>query len=128
MKTDGHFQVPLRIGLLIDTWIVPYWVALTTAEITASDSAEIVAVVVNQSKSTCYRLLPNGSLRPGKFLLSQFYLYLDHHIFRTPFDVLERINFKDTLYTSTIIDAIPLFDCPHFCFNESDSTQLQALS
>jgi hypothetical protein len=128
VKTDSHFQVPLRIGLWIDTWMVPYWVSWIAAEITASDSAVIVAVIVNQSESIRYRLLPNAASRPQKFIIPRFYSYLDHCIFRMPSDMLERVDFKETLTTSTVINTMALFDGPYFRFNEPDSTQLQALA
>jgi len=127
MPSRHPCHTSLRVGLLIDTWQVPHWVASTAAEITASNAAEIVAVIVNQQESAYDPLLFYSSSYPSQFRLAQLYFALDYRVFRGPPDMPERVNLKDTWSAGTVIDTRPLFDGPRFRFNETDIAQLQAL-
>jgi len=117
----------LRIGLLIDNWHVPSWVASIIADIVTSDSSGIAAVVMNRSSDDRGRLPSPYCLQPNLFRLTQFYLYLDYRIFHPSPDALELVDLEEPLKEYPVIRTEPIFDGPYFRFSEGDQARLQEL-
>jgi hypothetical protein len=116
----------LRVGLLIDSWQVPSWIASIAADIIASKTAEIV-VVVDGGVGNQRRFHSHYRPRPNLGHFAQLYLYLDYRIFHSFPDALEQVDLKERLAGYPVIETELLFDGLSFCFNEQDKKQLQEL-
>jgi hypothetical protein len=85
----------LRVGLLVDSLVVPAWVARVVDDIQRSDVAEVALVVVNQAPR------PRRSLRRlvaerGR-LLHKAYMALDARLFRVPQNPFRRRDLAPAL-------------------------------
>jgi len=98
----------LRVGLFVDGWRVPAWVAAVAADVMASNTAEIAAVITRPPMD---KRTPLPRYRPhfNPIRLSQMYLYLDHHIVQPPRDALESVNVKELWKQPPVVEAAPKF-------------------
>jgi hypothetical protein len=117
---------PLQVGILIDDWRVPAWIAAIVRDIAQSESADIAAVVTN-AQAADRRLLPDHfQARPNPFRLAQFYLYLDQYAVDPLPDALAEVDLEEQLADRPVIDATPIFDGPYFRFTEHDDKRLKS--
>lgn len=99
----------LRIGLMLDSWVVPSWTARIVREIQQSDVAEVVLVVINDSPTPSRwarlrRTLPN--------LLYLLYYRIDRWIMKRLMhlgdDAFERVDIRTNVSGATAMQLVPL--------------------
>lgn len=122
-----HFRKALRVGLLVDSWEVPSWIASIATDITASDSADVVVVVVNRAAGGRRAIFLHDRPRPNPFCFAELYLYLDYRVFRPLPDALKRVDLKKCLKEHSSIETKLLFNGPSFSVNEEEKKRLQEL-
>ena len=119
---------PLKVGLLLDDWEVPSWIASIVAEIRASKTADIVATICQSKNGSSRRFSPPR--RPAGSSLSRLgrlYFGLDHRIFHPVPDALEPIDLKSQLDTCPVVKVEAIFEGPYFRFCESDLERVKKL-
>jgi hypothetical protein len=118
----------LRVGVMLDGWVVPGWVASIAADLAACQTAEIAAVVLNGSTADQRRALPRYRPRPNPFRPAQFTLYLDQRLFHPTPDALAEVDLRDPLSRFPIVAAAPRFDGASFRLSEPEMKRLRDLN
>jgi hypothetical protein len=99
-------KTKLRVGLLMDSFELPYWTYIMLKKIEQSDCAKIELIVLNDDRR------PNGPLlskikNRWKHLLFILYTRLDDRIFRCVLDSHRYIDTTNLLDSAPIIKVIP---------------------
>jgi len=96
----------LKIGLMIDSTNVPYWVYVMIEKINQSNYAKIELVIVNGSE-----IPKNGSLSKIKnnknYFLYKIYTKLENKIYNPELDVFTTYDLKDKLSNVKELTVIP---------------------
>jgi hypothetical protein len=96
----------LKIGLMIDSTDVPYWVYLMIEKINQSNYAKIELLIVNGSKisknSTLTKIKNNRN-----YFLYKIYTKLENKIYKPELDVFTTYDLKDKLSKVKEITVIP---------------------
>lgn len=110
---------PLRVGLLIDSFLQPRWVEKIVREITASDVVTIVLVVKNENK-----------LSPRSFwqklwdsrheLAFELYERLDRRIFRSANDPLALVDLEPLFRGTPVLPVLPRLTEHRTCLSDVD--------
>ena len=106
----------LRVGVLLDSWMAPAWIADILQSIQQSDIAEINAVILNLDPPSSSRNYQDGSWQvPGqvalKHLLWKLYLQFDtgwHQDFTAPF---KPTDVTPIVLGATVINVQPIREC-----------------
>lgn len=98
---------PLRIGILIDSLVVPQWIYKIISDIQSSSIAHLAVIIKNGN-----RVQPNGNAfqklwNQRQYLLYNFYSRLDSIIFRIEPDAFKRIDLKNLIGDCPIIEVKP---------------------
>lgn len=105
-------QAPIKVALLLDSYLQPLWVRKIIADIQASTFAEISLVVLNGSIS----VTENEVEQPGfiqkllsrrKDLLYLLYRKVDERLFSVPQDAFQIVDVKEMLSCAPAITVIP---------------------
>ena len=126
VRVESKTGKALRVGLLIDRWDLPSWIGSIASDITASESADIVAVVLNETEESRKARIYDHP-RPNPFCLAELYFYLDYRVFRPLPDALQKVDLKTCLKEYSIIEGNFLFNGLRFSFNERDQKLLREL-
>jgi len=102
----GEPEKPLRIGLLVDSYLQPRWVRKIVEEITHSPIAAITLVVkkteVKDNTGFIERLLARRT-----HLLYDIYAWLDDKIFTVDPDAFELVSIEDLVRSVPLIEVTP---------------------
>lgn len=116
----------LRVGLLLDSFVVPAWVAGAVRSI-SGDHHKISLVVLNAAATPRRCLQATGFSRLQTALLD-VYRTVDHrHLGRVP-DALKNVDISDLLSGVDTMKVTPVQTPTGECFSESDSRAIKALS
>ncbi len=105
---------------MVDGFDVPGWVASIAADLAASETAEVTAVVINRSWTHGGRPRHPHRPRPNVLRLAELYLYLDYRIFHPLRDAMEPVNLEDALRGFPVVETEPIFQGGRFSFSERD--------
>ena len=104
---------PLRVGLLIDSFEQPAWVATLIEDIQTSDVARVALVVRNSSPAIVPATVRSPLARVGRWienrrsLLFALYERLDRWKFGTPQDPLTTVDVSAALAAVPVLDVRP---------------------
>ncbi|NWF74637.1 MAG: hypothetical protein HXY51_16595 [Nitrospirae bacterium] len=119
---------PLKVGLLLDDWVVPSWIASIVSGICVSDAAEIVATICpsnNKSQRTHFFQQNHG--RSSLSRLGRLYLGLDELVSNPVPNALESIDLTSKLEKYPLIRIEAIFEGAYFRFSEPDTACLRKL-
>lgn len=99
-------RLPLRVGLLLDSFVQRKWIHKVIEEIQASGIAEIVVVVKNEAQTH-----PQGRLtsywRNRKYLLYTLYGKIDETLVQITPDAFAPTDLKSLLANCPVIEVVP---------------------
>lgn len=98
---------PLRVGVMLDSEVVPRWVAWLLEQIVASDFAELALVVLND-ESQPERTFRSRVARFRRLGLYSLYHRLDYRRYRSSNDAFEPVDASPQLETAAKIRVVPL--------------------
>lgn len=131
-------SAPLRVGLLLDSYVVPAWVAAILRDIADDPCAEVVLVVMHDAQPPATgqvmarpgiigkvsRIL-SGQTQLSKYLY-QRYSEWDRHRVQLPRDPNEEVNVRAELSHVRQLDVTPITDRFFHRFHEADLEQIRA--
>jgi hypothetical protein len=94
---------PLRVGLLLDSYVQPQWVHRIVSDILSSQAAELVVVVKNEAADAA----PQSSARL-KFFLYKAYCRMDARLFAEKPDALERVSIEPLIAKVPVVSVKPI--------------------
>lgn len=129
---------PLRIGLLLDSYVVPAWVAAIVRDIANDACAEIVLVVMHDAQTAAAgpaavrpgivgkvsRIL-SGQTQIGKYLYQKYFEW-DQQRVRLERDPNEEVDISAELSAVPRMDVVPITDRFFHRFQETDLEQIRA--
>lgn len=98
-------QPALRVGLLLDTPIVPAWIRQVIEDIVVSAHADLILVVLNAEPRS--RMSVAKLRRISSHLTYRAYSRLDHAIFRGRPDAFTTVSLDDLLSTARMLSVVP---------------------
>lgn len=116
--TDGWVRTeaarpPLRIGIMIDSWVVPAWIEKILRDIECSDCAELALVILNKDvpapKPPIWHRLLAGNVSPQARRGALFYLYslLDARLFANRKKFNAEVNIREMCSKADVIEVMP---------------------
>ena len=121
---------PLRVGILLDSTVVPAWVARIVAEIDASDHAELALVVLNRGAADRPAAPRKGRLRSHwenrRHLLYNLYCRLDRAACPTEMDAFEPVDLGERLAGVPLVEVAPLRRKYSDRFSDADVAAIRA--
>ncbi len=97
----------LRVGVLLDSEVVPAWVAAVLEQVDSSSAADVALLVVNAAPRR-HRRLPIRLLRNLRRLLYVLYERLDYRCFRVPKDAFARVDLSERFAAVKRLPARPV--------------------
>jgi len=99
-------RLPLRIGILIDSFVQRKWIYKVIDEIQTSGIAEIVVVIKNEAQTPPQSRL-KSYWRNRKYLLYALYNKVDEFRVKPNPDAFEPIDIKPLLSSCPVIEVLP---------------------
>lgn len=100
-------KAPLRIGVMLDGWVGPAWVARILADIAASSFAQHCLVILNREQLPRATHSPVEAWRRQKHLLFKLYERLDARIMRPRPDAHAPTDLLQHLGDVPVIEVVP---------------------
>jgi hypothetical protein len=104
---------PLRIGVMLDSLVVPNWVARILADIGGAEFADLVLVVVNAERQETPGTLRARAGRFRRHGLFSLYLRFDFERKRSPSDAFEPVDVSQLVSSVRILRVLPLRPRPY---------------
>lgn len=116
---------PLRIGLLIDSFVQRKWIHQVISDIQSSDFAEITVVIKNETPSKPAPGRLRSYWRNRKYLLYAFYEKIDERRVKVKPDAFEPVDLKPLLADCPVVPVTPLMKAYSDWFPEESLQQLR---
>lgn len=108
MRPSPTLREPLRIGLLIDSFLQPQWVVRIIEDIVSSSIASVVLVVKNSCGEVNGERVVNRLWNRRNHLLYSAYTKLDERISKVTPDAFQRTTVTDLLSGVPVLEVTPL--------------------
>ncbi len=108
MRQSPTLRQPLRIGLLLDSFLQPQWVVRIIDEIAASSIAEIVLVVRNRSGEPDGERVIQRVWQRRNHLFYSAYTKLDDRLSRVTHNAFKRVRVETQVSGVPVLDVEPL--------------------
>lgn len=126
MKSDSPTtRLPLRIGLLIDSFVQRKWIHHVISEIQSSGFAEIAVVIKNEAPSQPSPGRMQSYWRNRKYLLYALYGKIDERRVRVSPDAFEPTDIKPLIADCPVISVTPLMKAYSDWFPEETVKQIR---
>ena len=106
-KDSSTTRPPLRIGLLVDSFVQRRWIHKVIEEIQASGFAEVAVVIKNTAESGPKQGRLKSYWRNRKYLLYTLYGKIDDRRVKVAPDAFEPTDIKPLLADSPVIEVLP---------------------
>jgi hypothetical protein len=110
---------PLRVGLLIDSFVQPRWIVKIIADLQASEIAEIVLIVKNGVEMPSTSKLQSAWCRRNT-ILYEIYNRADRRWFTPRFSAFENQDISQMVEGLALIEAVPIRKGVANYFSETD--------
>ncbi|HEX6718107.1 MAG TPA: hypothetical protein VF088_13400 [Pyrinomonadaceae bacterium] len=117
-------RLPLRIGILLDSFVQRKWIYKVIDEIQASGIAEIVVVIKNEAQTPRQSRL-KSYWRNRKYLLYALYNKVDDSRVKLNPDAFEPTNIKPLLASCPVIEVLPEMKAYSDWFPEEKINQIR---
>lgn len=100
----------IRIGLLLDSYIQPYWMYKMFEEIRRQDIVEIKLIVINQQPVDVHRSMFKKAIEQYKNIFYQLYRVIEKRISKPAPDAFSLTNISDIIdaTNSTVMEVCPI--------------------
>lgn len=119
VNNSSTMRLPLRIGLLIDSFVQPKWIHKVIEDIQSSGIADITVVIKNEGQ-----IPQQGHLRSywrnRKYLLFAIYEKIDERRIKVNPDAFETIDITPSLSDCPVIAVMPMMKAYSDWFSEED--------
>src|SRR5580698_8181569 len=108
---EPALKEPLRVGLLIDSYVQPRWIYRIISDIESSTVANLVLIVKNDDAPEKPESILQKLTRIGKqlnFLLYKIYSRMDARLFADKPDAFEKISIQPLLGKVPVVCVKPL--------------------
>jgi hypothetical protein len=99
---------PLRVGLLINSYLQPRWVHQVVLDIVTSTVATVVLVVKNDVERHRDQTLPEKLSALSKSLFYKLYSRIDAWLFSEKLDAFETLDIQPLLSKVPVVHAVPI--------------------
>ena len=99
-------RLPLRVGLLLDSFVQREWIYKLIEDIQASDIAEVVAVVKNEAQTRPQNRL-KSYWRNRQYLLYTLYSKIDEKFVKVSPDAFAPTDVKPLLANCPVVEVLP---------------------
>lgn len=106
--TDAAQRVPLRVGLLVDSFTQPQWVYDIVADIQRSAFARVALVVENGDVDRPAQRLVNRLVRNRHRIAYALYTRLDDRLFRRTPDAFSEVSIADLVAGVPVLRVTPI--------------------
>lgn len=97
----------LRVGILLDSLVVPQWIYKIISDIQSSTISDLVVIIKNGNRVQPYGNVLQKLWNQRPYLLYNLYSRLDNMIFRIEPDAFKRIYLKNLVSDCPIIEVKP---------------------
>ena len=124
-STRDHDRSPLRVGVLLDTYTQPAWVARILESINASSIATLVLVVKNEARAASAGWL-RRRLQDRRHLLYTAFRKADDAIFRPKPDAFAPVDVTPLVKSADVIAITPRMTTYSDYFSDAEVTSIGA--
>jgi hypothetical protein len=113
LAARGDARPPLRVGIMIDSWIASAWIEKILRDIEGSDFAQVALVILNKDvpppKPPVWRRLLTGNISPQARRGALFYFYslLDARLFPNRRESTQDVDIRQRCSRAAVIEVMP---------------------
>lgn len=124
MSNSASQPAPLRVGLLLNSFIQPRWIAKIIEDIQSSDFAHIVLVIKNDEQNhPASRLKSYWTNR--QHLLYAFYNRIDNRLVKAEPDASEEVEIRELVSDCAVLNVTPLKKKYSDWFSDADVHEIE---
>jgi len=120
----NHTRPPLRVGLLVDSFIQPRWIEKIIRDIQSSAFAEVCLVIKNESEEPPLPRL-RAYWKNRNHLLYAFYSQLDNRLVKPCPDAFEPVDVQELVSNCRVLPVVPTKKKYSDWFTDTDIDAIQ---